>query len=234
MYYSRILVLLLASAVLPSAYTQESQFLQPQRSRQENPQDAAYQRGQSALDAHRWDEALQAFNQAASSNGSRTDAALYWKAYALGKLGRRGEALNTIAELRKAYASSKWVDDAGALELEMRHASGQAVNPDGIKNQIEGSIIQSMTWSILEEVTWGDRAIESRDWSGYPMLRFPSMPASFDVHVIDRPGAPFLGTGEAGQGPAGAAIANAIAHATGARIRQLPLSPQRVRATLAT
>ncbi len=111
--------------------------------------------------------------------------------------------------------------------------SGQAVNPDGIKNQIEGSIIQSMTWSILEEVTWGDRAIESRDWSGYPMLRFPSMPASFDVHVIDRPGAPFLGTGEAGQGPAGAAIANAIAHATGARIRQLPLSPQRVRAALA-
>lgn len=111
--------------------------------------------------------------------------------------------------------------------------SGQAVNPDGIRNQIEGSIIQSMTWSIVEEVTWGDRAIESRDWSGYPMLRFPSMPAKFDVHVIDRPGAPFLGTGEAGQGPAGAAIANAVAHATGARIRQLPLSPQRVRAALA-
>ena len=64
------------------------------------------------------------------------------------------------------------------------------------------------------------------------MLRFPELPESIDVHVIDRPGQPFLGTGEAAQGPTAAAIANAIAHASGARIRELPLDHRRVKAAI--
>jgi nicotinate dehydrogenase subunit B len=110
--------------------------------------------------------------------------------------------------------------------------SGQAVNHDGIRNQIEGAIVQSSSWTTLEEVTFSDRAITSRDWSSYPILRFPDMPASVDVHVIDRPDQPFLGTGEAGQGPTGAAIANGVARATGVRIRDLPLNPARVKAAI--
>lgn len=110
--------------------------------------------------------------------------------------------------------------------------SGEAVNPDGIRNQIEGGIVQSISWTMLEEVTWDARRITSRDWGRYPILRFAHVPASIDVDVIDRPGQPFLGTGEAAQGPAAAAFANAVADATGRRIRQIPFDPPRVRAAL--
>jgi tetratricopeptide (TPR) repeat protein len=92
--------------------------------------DAAYSRGQSALDRHRWDEALTDFSQAASQGGSRADGALYWKAYTLNKLGRRDDALAAVAELRKSYPSSRWLEDANALELEVKQASGQPVSPD--------------------------------------------------------------------------------------------------------
>ena len=86
--------------------------------------------------------------------------------------------------------------------------SGQAVSPDGIRNQIAGGLIQSSSWTIYEAVTFEPGGITSRDWSGYPILRFQAAPESVEVHVIDRPGLPFLGTGEATQGPTAAAIAN--------------------------
>jgi CO/xanthine dehydrogenase Mo-binding subunit len=78
----------------------------------------------------------------------------------------------------------------------------------------------------------GSFRVTSRDWAGYPILRFPQIPDSIEVHIIDRPGQAFLGTGEAAQGPAAAAIANAVADATGVRFRDLPLSRARVRAAL--
>lgn len=111
--------------------------------------------------------------------------------------------------------------------------SGEAVNPDGIRNQIEGGIVQSASWTLSEEVTFDRMRITSRDWGGYPILRFPQMPQRVDVFIVPRPGQPFLGTGEAAQGPAAAMIANAVADATGVRLRQLPLSRERVRAALA-
>jgi CO/xanthine dehydrogenase Mo-binding subunit len=110
--------------------------------------------------------------------------------------------------------------------------SGEAVNPDGIRNQIEGGIVQSISWTMLESVTWDAARITSRDWGRYPILRFPHVPASIDVRVIDRPGEPFLGTGEAAQGPAAAAFANAVADATGVRIREIPLDRSRVKASI--
>jgi CO/xanthine dehydrogenase Mo-binding subunit len=109
--------------------------------------------------------------------------------------------------------------------------SGEAVNPDGIRNQIEGGIIQSLSWTLAEEVTFDATRVTSVDWGGYPILRFNGVPDSIDVHVIDRPGQPFLGTGEASQGPTAAALANAVADATGVRFRQLPLSRERIRGT---
>ena len=110
--------------------------------------------------------------------------------------------------------------------------SGTAVNPDGIKNQIEGGIVQAASWTMHEAVEFDRTRILSRDWSRYPILRFPETFESVDVHVIDRPGAPFLGTGESSQGPAGAAIANAVFHATGKRMRALPYTAPRVRAAM--
>jgi CO/xanthine dehydrogenase Mo-binding subunit len=133
-----------------------------------------------------------------------------------------------------------------AMEVEVEHESGrarivravaatdsgEAVNPDGIRNQIEGGIIQSASWTLYESVNFDTSRILSRDWSGYPILRFPAVPDQIEVHVIDRPGQPFLGTGEATQGPTSAAIANAIANATGVRIRDLPFSRARVKAQI--
>ncbi len=110
--------------------------------------------------------------------------------------------------------------------------SGQAINPDGIRNQIEGAMVQSASWTLYEEVRFDRRRITSTDWSGYPILRFPAAPDKVEVHVLDRPGQPFLGTGEAGQGPMAAAIANALFDATGVRLRDLPLSAARVKAAI--
>ena len=93
-------------------------------------EDRLYSAGQNALDNRHWDQALDYFSQVIARNGARVDGALYWKAYALGKLGRRDEAAATIAELRKSYAGSRWLDDAKALELELKQASGQNVAPE--------------------------------------------------------------------------------------------------------
>lgn len=109
---------------------------------------------------------------------------------------------------------------------------GQIVNPDGVRNQIEGGIVQSASWTLFEETTFDRHTITSFDWSTYPILRFESAPHSVEVELIDRPGQPFLGVGEAAQGPMAAALANAIAHATGVRFRALPMSPGRLRAMI--
>ena len=110
--------------------------------------------------------------------------------------------------------------------------SGQAVNPDGIKNQVEGAIVQAASWTLHEQVAFDRMRIKSRDWATYPILRFEDVFRSVDVHVIDRPGQPYLGTGEGGQGPTAAAIANAVAHAIGRRIRELPFTNDRVKKAL--
>jgi nicotinate dehydrogenase subunit B len=110
--------------------------------------------------------------------------------------------------------------------------AGQVVNPDGLVNQIEGGVIQSISWTLYERVTFDDTRITSIDWSTYPILRFNAVPDSVDVHLLDQPGQPFLGSGEAAQGPAAAALANAIAHATGHRFRDLPLTRERIKAAV--
>jgi CO/xanthine dehydrogenase Mo-binding subunit len=108
--------------------------------------------------------------------------------------------------------------------------AGQVVNPDGVVNQIEGAILQSMSWTLFENVTFDERRITSIDWATYPILRFSAVPDAVEVHIIERSGLPFLGCGEAGLGPAAAAIANAVAAATGQRLRDLPLTPARIKA----
>jgi len=89
--------------------------------------------------------------------------------------------------------------------------------------------VQSLSWTSTEAVTFDPTHRTSFDWSAYPIARFPSVPRSIEVHVIDRPGQPFLGTGEASQGPAAAALANAIADATGLRLRDMPLRADKIK-----
>ena len=150
----------------------------------------------------------------------------------------------------RGFAFARYKNLAGycavAIELEVEHEtgrvrliravaaadSGQVVNPDGIRSQIEGGIIQSASWTLHEAVAFDRTRINSRDWSSYPILRFSEVFETVDVHVIDPPGQPFLGTGEASQGPTAGAIANAIANATGKRIRELPFTRARVKSAI--
>lgn len=110
--------------------------------------------------------------------------------------------------------------------------AGQPASPDGIRNQVEGGIIQSLSWATREAVTYDETRRTSFDWGSYPILRFRDVPGAIDVHVMQRPGMPFLGAGETSQGPTSAALANAVANATGARLRDMPLTPDAVKAAI--
>ena len=108
---------------------------------------------------------------------------------------------------------------------------GQAVNPDGVVNQVEGGIIQSTSWTLKEAVSFDRQRVKTRSWADYPILRFNEVPR-VEVVVLDQRNQGFLGVGEGAQGPTVAAIANAIANATGKRLRDLPFGPGRVKAAL--
>lgn len=108
---------------------------------------------------------------------------------------------------------------------------GLIINPDGLTSQIEGGAIQAMGWTLKEAVRFNDHEILTRDWSTYQVMRFPDIP-KIEVVLLDRPELPSVGGGEASSGPTAAAIANAFTKATGLRIRDLPMNPDRVKAAL--
>ena len=113
-------------------------------------------------------------------------------------------------------------------EVKATHAwavidAGEAINPDGIKNQVEGGIIQSLSWTLKEALAVEGDAIVTADWPSYPILRFSEVP-KIDVALIDRPEMPPLGVGEVATGPTAAAVGNAVCRALGVRVRQLPLT----------
>lgn len=101
---------------------------------------------------------------------------------------------------------------------------GQIVSPDGLRNQVEGGIIQSASWTLYEQVDYDPQGVRSYDWSGYPIIRFPALPRQVQVHLLDQPGEAFLGAAEIVQGPMAAALGNAMANATGQRLLHLPLA----------
>jgi nicotinate dehydrogenase subunit B len=111
------------------------------------------------------------------------------------------------------------------------HDCGLVVNPDSLRNQIEGSIVQTLSRAIHEEVRFDKSRVTSIDWVSYPILRFPELPA-IEVALIDRPTLPPLGAGEASTAPVAAALGNAIFDATGVRLRAAPFTPARVKAAL--
>ncbi|MCB1741186.1 MAG: xanthine dehydrogenase family protein molybdopterin-binding subunit [Gammaproteobacteria bacterium] len=115
------------------------------------------------------------------------------------------------------------------LEVVVSGDAGRVVDADGVEAQLEGGFIQAASWTLFEQVRFAHDGISSRDWESYPILRFEDMPR-LRVALIDRPEAPSLGVGEASCGPAGAAIANALFAASGLRVRELPLTPERLRA----
>ena len=111
------------------------------------------------------------------------------------------------------------------------HDCGQIINPDGVRGQVEGSILQTISRVLMEEVKFDRSRVLSVDWSSYPILRFSGVP-KIDIDLIDRPTQPPLGAGEAACAAVGAALANAVHDATGVRLRTVPFTPDRVKATL--
>jgi nicotinate dehydrogenase subunit B len=109
--------------------------------------------------------------------------------------------------------------------------SGLIINPDGLTNQMEGGIIQAVSWTLKEQVRFDKSGIQTRDWASYPILTMLEVP-KVEIELINRPNERPLGSGEGSSGPAGAAVANAFANATGKRIRDLPFNPARVKAAL--
>jgi len=113
----------------------------------------------------------------------------------------------------------------GAVHIQKMWAvidAGEVINTDGLKNQIEGGMIQSASWTLMEQVHFDDHHITSRDWVSYPIMRFNQVP-EVEVVILNRPNEKALGAGETAQGPAAAAIANAVHKACGKRIRHLPI-----------
>jgi nicotinate dehydrogenase subunit B len=108
---------------------------------------------------------------------------------------------------------------------------GRVVNPDGVRNQIEGGATQSASWTLRERVRFDRRRVTSRDWDSYPILRFSEAP-EITVELVHSEGAASVGAGEAAQGPTAGAIANAVAVATGIRVRQLPITKEAVIAAI--
>jgi len=110
--------------------------------------------------------------------------------------------------------------------------AGLIINPDGVSNQIEGGIIQSTSWTLKEQVKFDRQRVLTQSWADYPILTFPEVPA-VEVVLLNHPDERSLGVGEGSQGPTVAAISNAIANATGKRLRDLPFTRERVKAALA-
>lgn len=117
------------------------------------------------------------------------------------------------------------------LRIACAHDCGQVINPDGVRAQIEGNILQTLSRTLYEEVTFDRGRVSSVDWSSYPILTMPDVP-EMKIEVIDRPNEPPLGAGEAACAPVPAALANAIFDATGARLRTVPFTPERVKTAI--
>jgi CO/xanthine dehydrogenase Mo-binding subunit len=104
---------------------------------------------------------------------------------------------------------------------------GLAVNPDGVRNQIEGGIIQACSWTLKEAVRFSREEVVTRSWDDYPILSFSETP-DVSVALIDRPDQPSVGSGEAAAGPTAAAIGNAIRDALGVRVLRMPITFDRI------
>jgi nicotinate dehydrogenase subunit B len=140
-----------------------------------------------------------------------------------------------------AAAWSAWVADVAVnrqtgevavTKVIVGQDTGQMINPDGVRHQIHGNVIQSTSRALTEQVRFDRTEVVSREWGGYPILTFPEIPV-IDVVLMPRPNDPPLGAGESASVPSAAAIANAIFDATGVRMREPPFTPERMKAALA-
>ena len=162
-----------------------------------------------------------------------------WNPNKLGGTGR-GRGIAFARYKNRAAYSAVVVELDVAEEIRLTHVwcatdAGLVINPDGVLNQLEGGIIQSASWVLKEQVRFDNNeknlGISTFDWETYPVLKFSEVP-EIDIELINTKDEVPLGVGEVTAGPTAAAIGNAVSHALGARIRDLPLTRERIMATL--
>ena len=124
-------------------------------------------------------------------------------------------------------AVNKATGDISVTRVVAGQDSGLMINPDGVRHQIHGNVVQSTSRALMEEVAFERTAVATREWGAYPIIKFPEVP-DIDVLMLPRQDQPPLGVGESASVPSAAAIVNAIYDATGVRFRELPLTPERV------
>lgn len=128
-------------------------------------------------------------------------------------------------------AIDKVSGEVAVTRIVVGHDAGMMINPDGVRHQIHGNVIQSTSRVLKEQVTFEASTLTSKEWGGYPILTFPEVP-DVDVMMMSRPYDPPLGAGESASVPSAAAIANAVFDATGIRFRELPITSERLREAL--
>ncbi|SDH94146.1 MULTISPECIES: molybdopterin cofactor-binding domain-containing protein [Bradyrhizobium] len=124
-------------------------------------------------------------------------------------------------------AVNKATGDVSVTRVVAGQDSGLVINPDGVRHQIHGNVIQSTSRALMEEVSFDRSSVTAREWGAYPIIKFPEVP-KIDVLMLPRQDQPPLGVGESASVPSAAAIANAIYDATGVRFRELPFTPERI------
>ena len=124
-------------------------------------------------------------------------------------------------------AVNKATGDVSVTRVVAGQDSGLMINPDGVRHQIHGNVIQSTSRALMEEVSFDRSSVTAREWGAYPIIKFPDVP-DIDVLMLPRQDQPPLGVGESASVPSAAAIANAIYDATGVRFRELPFTPERI------
>ena len=124
-------------------------------------------------------------------------------------------------------AVNKATGDVSVTRVVAGQDSGLMINPDGVRHQIHGNVIQSTSRALMEEVSFDRTTVTAREWGAYPIIKFPDVP-KIDVLMLPRQDQPPLGVGESASVPSAAAIANAIFDATGVRFREPPFTPERI------
>ena len=133
-----------------------------------------------------------------------------------------------VAEVNVDLASGRVEPQSFVVALD----AGPISNPDGLRNQTEGGILQGMSRALVEEVTWDNKQVTSTDWETYPSLYLDFKMPAIDVVPINRTEGPAMGVGETAITVVPAAIGNAIFDATGIRLREVPFTAERVRAAI--
>ena len=163
----------------------------------------------------------------ASATPTASGGAASGRGFALSRYESEFAYVATVADVDVDQASG----EVRVNRVVVAHDCGLIINPNGLMNQIEGCVIQGVSRALKEEITWDDHQVTSLDWATYPILTFSEVP-TIEIELIDRPDQPAVGAGEPAICNIPAAIANAIFDATGARVRTLPFTPDRVMAAL--